>query len=90
MLPETIVPRIHVPETLDVLRDFRINPIIICQYAVGIVHQLLKNAPDPFHMGLETIVIHSLQVRFHICRNRFYRLFYVLKIIVQVFLACFA
>ena len=62
MLLETVVIRMNVPEAFDVPGDFRVNPIIVCQDAIGVVHQLLKNISDPIHMGLKFFVIQTIQV----------------------------
>ena len=90
MFLESIVICIDIPESFYIFGDCRINPIVICQNAICVISQLLKNIADPIHMCLEILVIHSVQINFNICSDRFYRLLDILKIIVQIFPACFA
>ena len=90
MFLKAVVICIYVPEAFDILRDFRIDPVVISQNAIRVICQLLKDIADPIHMGLKIFIIHYMQIIFNICLDGFYRLFYILKVVVQVFLTCFA
>ena len=57
MLLKAVVIGIHIPETFDILRNFRIDPVIVSQNAIHVICQFLKDIADPVHMCLKVFVI---------------------------------
>ena len=57
MFNKSLEVEVYVPESFDVIRNFRINTIIIGQNAVGVFRDITKIVPDAFYMCVEFFVI---------------------------------
>ena len=71
VLLEAFSVQIDIPESFFTLRNGRVNPIIICYDAVGLMRELLENVPCPSKVSPQTVRIQSVQIRFHISGNHF-------------------
>ena len=63
MFNKALMVEVYAPESFDVIRNLRINTIIIGQNAAGVFHDITKIVPDAFYMCVEFFVIKLRYIR---------------------------
>ena len=79
--------QVSVPEALYLIRDFRVNAVIICEDAICLGRHLIKLFSHAFHMGLKLLIRKTVQVSFHESCHLSDRLLDAVKIVVKISLA---
>ena len=85
-----VFSRIDKPEALHILRNRRIDPVVISHDPVGFIQDLFEERIDPIQMCLQLLIIQSVQIRLDICRKRLDILFNADQTRIQILLTCLA
>ena len=84
MFNKALMVEIYIPESFDVIRNFRINTIIVCKNAAGIFHDIAKIVSDAFYMGIKFFVIKLRYILLRKGRYLLYGLLDYVKVGIQV------
>lgn len=84
MFNKALMVEVYIPESFDLIRNFRINTIIIGKNAAGVFRDITKIVPDAFYMCVEFFVIKLRYILLRKGRNLLYGVLDSVKVEIQV------
>ena len=90
VLFEPFAIQVDAPEAFYILRNGRVDSIVVRHGAVRLIGGLLEVVSDAVEVSLQLLVAQPLQVRFHVFGNRLDLLLGIVQVRVEVLSARFA
>ena len=76
--------QVSVPEALYLIRDFRVNAVIIREDAICLGRHFVKLLSHTFHVGFKLLIRKTVQVSFHESRHLSDRFLDTVEIVVKI------